>query len=58
MGIREWAEENGYEDDGPEAEVCDICGEEMTFVDDSFDHEFGTEVCHSWVCENEDCTDE
>jgi NADH dehydrogenase/NADH:ubiquinone oxidoreductase subunit G len=31
-------------DDAPE------CDHEWEFVDDSFSHEFGTEVCGHWEC--------
>jgi hypothetical protein len=28
----------------------DACDHEWEFQDDSFDHEFGTEVVHYWLC--------
>ena len=31
-----------------EAETCD---HEWEFIDESFSHEFGTEVLHSWECQ-------
>jgi len=31
---------------------CPDCNEELEFVDDSFDHEFGTEIIQYYYCNN------
>jgi hypothetical protein len=32
-------------------DVAPDCDHDWHFQDDSFDHEFGTEVIHYWLCE-------